>query len=199
MNKEKLENIKDLLIVVDMVNGFVREGAMASSHIEHIIPRIEKLVNEYTGEEDGVMFIKDCHEKDAAEFKRYPVHCVKGTTEAELVDELKKYEHMALVVEKNSTSAIFAPGFLDKIKQMKNLRRVVITGCCTDICDINLAIPLQNYFDQENREIEIVVPMDAVETYDAPAHKADEWNDMAFKFMQQGGMKLVKTLEKRVA
>ena len=36
--KEKLENIKYLLIVVDMVNGFVREGAMASQNIEHIIP-----------------------------------------------------------------------------------------------------------------------------------------------------------------
>ncbi len=199
MNKEKLENVRDLLIVVDMVNGFVREGAMASQNIEHIIPRIEKLVNEYMGDEDAIMFIKDCHEPDAAEFKRYPVHCVKGTTEADLVDELKKYEHMALVYEKNSTSAIFAPGFLEDIKKMKNLRRVVITGCCTDICDINLALPLQNYFDQEDREVEIVVPMDAVATYDAPQHKAEEWNDMAFKFMNQGGMKLVQTLEKKVA
>ena len=197
MNKEKLENIKDLLIVVDMVNGFVREGAMASQNIEHIIPRIEELVKSYLETDDGLMFIKDCHEKDAAEFKRYPVHCVKGTNEAELVDELKKYEHMALVYEKNSTSAMFAPGFLDTIRDMKNLKRVVITGCCTDICDMNLAIPLQNYFDQEDREVEIVVPMDAVETYDADWHKANEWNDMAYKFMTQGGMKLVKTLERK--
>lgn len=198
MNKERLENIRDLLIVVDMVNGFVREGKMASANVEHIIPKIEELVKSYIdNEEDGLIYIKDTHEKDAVEFKRYPEHCVKGTNEAEMVDELKKYEHLALVYEKNSTSAVFAPGFLDDIKKMKNLKRIVITGCCTDICDLNLALPLQNYFDQENREVEIVVPMDAVETYDAEWHKADEWNDMAFKFMQQGGMKLVKTLERK--
>ena len=197
MNKEKLEEIKDLLIVVDMVNGFVREGAMASSNIEHIIPRIEELIKSYTNEGDAVMFIKDSHEMDAAEFKRYPVHCVKGTSEAELVDELKKYENAALVYEKNSTSALFAPGFIEDIKNMKNLKRVVITGCCTDICDLNLAIPLQNLFDQDNRVIEIYVPMDAVETYDAPTHNSEEWNEMAFKFMNQGGMKLVKTFERK--
>jgi nicotinamidase-related amidase len=113
-----------------------------------------------------------------------------------MVDELKKYEHLALVYEKNSTSAVFAPGFLDDIKKMKNLKRIVITGCCTDICDLNLALPLRNYFDQVDRDVEIVVPMDAVETYDAPTHKADEWNNMAYKFLEQGGMKLVKTLER---
>ena len=197
MNKEKLEEIRDLLIVVDMVNGFIREGAMSDSYIEHIIPRIEKLVNEYTKETDKVIFIKDCHEKDAVEFNRYPVHCLKNTSESELVDELKKYENNALVYEKNSTSAITAPGFIDDIKKMNNLERVVITGCCTDICDINLAIPLQNIFDQENRSVDIYVPMDAVETYNSPEHNRDEWNDMAMKFMKQGGIKLVKTYERK--
>ena len=197
MEKEKLEKVRDLLIVVDMVNGFVREGAMASQNIEHIIPRIERLVNSYLEDDKMVTFIKDTHDMDCREFKRYPVHCVRGTKEAELVDELKKYEKMSLVYEKNSTSAIFPEGLLDDIKQMKNLRRVVITGCCTDICVMNLAIPLQCYFDQENRDIEIVIPEDAVETYDAPNHKADEWNEMAYKFFEQSGIKLVKTLERK--
>ena len=87
-----------------------------------------------------------------------------------------------------------------RIQELKNkevVKRVVITGCCTDICVMNLAIPLQNYFDQENREIEIVVPQDAVETYDAPWHNAKEWNEMAYKFMNQAGIKLVKTLERK--
>jgi len=197
MNKEKLENIKDLLIVVDMVNGFIRKGAMASQNIEHIIPRIEKLVKEYLDDNEAVAFIKDTHKMDAREFKRYPVHCVKGTEESELVDELKKYENVALVYEKNSTSAIFPGDLLKDLKKMKELKRIVITGCCTDICVINLAIPLQCYLDEENKDIEIVVPQDSVETYDAPVHKADEWNEMAFKFMNQAGIKLVKKLERK--
>ena len=197
MNKEKLEEIRDLLIVVDMVNGFIREGAMADPYIEHIIPRIEALVKSYTKDTDRVVFIKDTHEKDSAEFNRYPVHCMKGTSEAELVDELKKYEENALVYEKNSTSAITAPGFVDDIKKMNNLERVVITGCCTDICDINLAIPLQNIFDQDNRKVDIYVPTDSVETYNSPDHNREEWNDMSMRFMKQGGIKLVKTYERK--
>ena len=197
MNKEKLNEIRDLLVVVDMVNGFIRFGNMASPNVEKIIPRIEELVKRYIDNGDGLMFIRDCHDPDAAEFKRYPVHCVKGTGEEQLVEELEKYHDKGLDYEKNSTAAVWAPGFIDDIKKMENLERVVVTGCCTDICDMNLALPLQNYFDQYNREVEIVVPMDAVETYDADWHKADEWNDMAFKFMNQGGMKLVKTLERK--
>ena len=197
MEKEKLQEIKDLLIVVDMVNGFVREGNMASPNIETIIPRIEKLVERYIDEGKAIAYVKDTHEKDAIEFERYPEHCVKGTTEAEMVDELRKYEHMALVYEKNSTCAMFAKDFLDDLNKMKNLNRIVVTGCCTDICVTNLVIPLRNYLDQENRNVEIIVPQDAVETYDAPTHKADEWNKKAFEFMEQGGITLVKTLERK--
>ena len=47
MKKVELEKIKELLIVVDMVNGFVREGAMADSYIEHIIKPIEHMINEF--------------------------------------------------------------------------------------------------------------------------------------------------------
>ena len=191
--KKNLEEVKDLLIVVDMVNGFVREGAMSSQNIEHIVPEVEKLVKEFTESDDKqVVFVKDTHENNAREFKRYPIHCLKGTSQSDNVGELKKYEKDAIIHEKNSTSAIFPNNLLINIDKMKKLEKVVIVGCCTDICVINLAIPLQNYFDQENRDVEIIVPENAVETYDAPNHKAEEWNEMSYRFMQQAGIKLVK-------
>lgn len=195
--KEKLEEIRDLLIVVDMVNGFVREGALHSKRVEGIIPRIENLVNQYLDEDAAVAFVKDTHDPGAREFKRFPVHCLRGTSEAELVDELKKYEHMALVYEKNSTSAIFPGELLEDIRKMKNLKRVVITGCCTDICVMNLVIPLQCYFDQYNRDVDIIVPEDAIETYDADYHNAEEYINMTRKFFNQSGVQLVKTFERK--
>ncbi len=198
MEKKDLENVKKLLVVVDMVNGFVREGAMASQNIEHIVPEIESLVDYFTSSDDRkVAFVKDTHDSNAREFKRYPVHCLKETSESENIDELKKYENMSLIHEKNSTSAIFPSSLLESIDKMKKIEEVVIVGCCTDICVINLAIPLQNYFDQINRDIPIIVPKNAVETYDAPFHKASEWNEMAFKFMEQAGIKLVKKYERK--
>ena len=189
--KTKLEGAKRMLVVVDLVKGFVTEGNMADPKIQNIVPESKRLVQEFIQNDDPVLFIKDCHEKNAAEFNRFPVHCVKGTREAEMVDELKSFENEVIVFEKNSTSAMFAKNFVNTIDQMEKLEEVVIIGCCTDICVMNLAIPLRNYFDEVNRDIKIVVPKNAVETYDAPYHAKDEYNVMAFKFMIQAGIEVV--------
>ncbi len=187
---KRKEDLEKLLVVVDMVNGFIREGAMASSNIEHIIPRIKTLVDKALEEKEGVALIKDTHEVGCLEFKKFPEHCVKGTRESELVDELKPYEKDGLVYEKNSTSTMFAPGFMKDIEAMKKLREVIITGCCTDICVLNLAIPLTNYFDQNDRDVKVMVYEDAIETYDAPTHEAKEYNEMALKLMRQAGIEV---------
>lgn len=180
-----------LLIVVDMVNGFIREGAMADSYIEHIIPEIVTLVKKYINEQQEVKFIKDCHNETAVEFESYPLHCLKGTSESELVEELKIFENSNNTYEKNSTSAIFAKNFLDDIKNMENLKEVTIVGCCTDICVLNLALPLKNYFNQENKKIEIIVQQNAVETFNSEMHNRNEYNDMAFKLLRQAGIKVI--------
>ena len=122
--------------------------------------------------------------------KKFPIHCLQGTSEAELIDELKSYEKDALVYEKNSTSTMFAKGFINDIDKMKALRKVIITGCCTDICVLNLAIPLVNYFDETDRQIEVEVVEDAVETYDAPYHNRNEYNEIALKLMRQAGVRI---------
>ena len=196
MNSKELKEIRELLIIVDMVNGFVREGIMADPYIEHIIPEQIRLIKDFLERNEKIAFVKEAHSEDSIEFKTFPKHCIKGTSEAELVDELKPFEKDALVYEKNSTSVMFAKNFLRDIDEMINLRNVVITGCCTDICDLNLAIPLKNYFNEYNREVDIYVPENAVETYNSTSHNRDEYNEMSFKLMNQSGIKLVKKYER---
>ena len=186
-----LTKINTLLICIDMVNGFVKEGPMADSYIEHIVPENIKLMEKIKKDGQGIAIVKDTHKVDAIEFKRYPKHCIEGTTESELIDELKSFVEDAIVYKKNSTSTIYAPGFLEDIDQMVSLKEVIITGCCTDICVINLAIPLKNYFDEHNRDIKIIVPKNAVETYNGEDHDRDEYNNMAFKFMKQAGIEVL--------
>ena len=187
-------NHKKVLIVVDMVNGFITSGNMADESISQIIPECERLVKLFLERDDEVVFIKDTHESVCAEFSKFPIHCVIETYESELVDALKKYEERATTFCKNSTSAMFAPGFLNWLSELRKLDEVVIIGCCTDICVLNLAIPMQNYFDQENCSVKVVVPQNAVETYDSPNHRRDEYNAMAFKFMKQSGIILKESL-----
>ena len=140
---------------------------------------------------EGLAFIRDAHTKDSTEFEKYPEHCIDGTKESELIDELQPYEQYGLTYKKNSTSTMFAKDFMTDLEKMKKLRKVIITGCCTDICVMNLAIPLINYFDEQNRNIEVQVVEDAIETYNAPYHNRNEYNEMSLKLMKQAGVKIV--------
>jgi len=187
-----LENVKELLIVVDMINGFVREGSLSDKYIEVIIPKIELLVKKYVKDnEKEVFFIKDSHSEGSTEFSKFPIHCEQGTTESELVSELKPYEEMGRTYLKNSRSFMFAPSFITDIEKMKELRRVIVTGCCTDLCVLNGVLGLVNYLDQVNRDVEVVVNSGMVETYDAPGHEREEYNAMSLKLMRQEGVKVI--------
>jgi len=187
---KNIEEIEKLIINVDMVNGFVNEGPMHDEYIRNTIPYQISLMELAEKDPKSMnIIIKDTHKKDAIEFKKFPVHCVENTSESELIDELKRFEtEDALIFKKNSTSAMHAPGFLEAIDSFKNLKEVVIVGCCTDICVLNLVIPLQTYFDDRNKDILITVPKKMVETYNSPEHNREEYNEMAFKLMKQAGV-----------
>ena len=173
--KEELKEIKRLLINIDMVNGFVKEGALASPSIQRIVPENVARVREFINSKEGaVAFIRDAHTKNAVEFNTFAPHCLKGSLESELVDELRIYERFALTYLKNSTNFVFAPGFINDITAMENLKEVVLNGCLTDFCVKNGGITLRDYFDQNDRNVKIYVEEVGVDTFDAPGHNREE-------------------------
>lgn len=192
--KKQLEELRSLLIIVDMVNGFVKEGALADPNIQKIIPRQLELLKQYLNKDSAVVFIKDTHEKESSEFKNFPPHCIKGTEEAELVDDLLPYESQAISIEKNSTSFMEAPAFREFIEKTNHLKEISIVGCCTDICIANGTIALSNYLDQQNRNVDIIVHQDATATYDEEHRQA--YIDAAYLLMEQKGIQLVKNFRK---
>lgn len=200
MEKENLKILKKCLIVVDMVNGFINEGTMSDQNIRHIIEENECLINNFIYNKYPIIAFKDCHLDDAIEFKTFPKHCIKGTSESELIDELKKYEENMKIFEKNSTNGMYADGFINYINNLKDVEEFVITGCCTDICVMQLALGLKTYFNAINRRVNVVVPMNAVETYNSIKHNNDEYNLKSFDFMNNAGIQVVseyKKLEKK--
>ena len=90
--------------------------------------------------------------------------------------------------EKNSTCALFAPMMLFDIKFMKKLEKVYIVGCCTDICIVNFAIPLRNFFDETNRNIKIIVPKNCVSTFESKEHNKEEISKLYFNIMEKNGI-----------
>ena len=165
MFKTNLEELKKGLYVIDMVNGFVREGVLHDERIARAIPEQLRLIEKFKRENQGIAFVKEAHNPNSSEFRSFPQHCLIGTSEAELVDELKPYEEDSLIYPKNSTSAIFARNFITDIEKMSNLREIVGVGCCTDICVLNFLIPLKNYFNEIDKEMYIFAVKSAIETY----------------------------------
>lgn len=190
---KNLKCYKGMLIVVDMVNGFVKKGVLHDSKIGNIIPRQIELIKESHQKENLIVFIKDTHEKDSIEHKRFPApHCVRGSGEELVVDELSEYLVLdnTVLIEKNSTSFMEAPAFRKFVRDANNIKNVDIVGCCTDICVFNGAMGLANYYDQVNRDVNIRVHQDAVATYAEDVRK--NYVDAAYLLMEQQGIKLVK-------
>lgn len=192
INKFKL--YEKCLIIVDMINGFVREGMLHDEKIGEKLERQIELIKEAQAEGKLIVFIKDTHDNDSTEFERFGnlPHCLRGTSEAELVDELKIYENDedTISIEKNSTSFMEAPDFRLLMKIQKNIKEFDIVGCCSDICVINGAIGLANYLDQWNRKHIIRVHEDAIATYAEDDRK--EYPAAAKILGEQQGIQYVK-------
>ncbi len=193
----KIKNFKiykKALIIVDMVNGFVREGVLHDDKISNIIPRQIELIKENKMEGALIIFIKDTHDENSVEFERFggTKHCIKKTSEAELVNELKEFEYDndTISIEKNSTSFMEAEKFRKVIDEASNIKEVDIVGCCTDICVVNGSMGLSNHFNEQNRDVKIKVHKDAIATYNEENRK--EYVDAACLLMEQQGIQLVK-------
>ena len=88
----------------------------------------------------------------------------------------------------------FQYGFIEMLDRLENLKKVKVCGCCTDICVVNGTLPMMNYFDQNNRGVEVELLEDAISTYDATWHEKNQYTDAAYLLLEQQGAKKVKKL-----
>lgn len=190
---QELKRYKKMLYTVDMVNGFTKKGPLHDETILTSVPEQIKLLEKFKREREGIGFIQDSHSENCEEFKRFPKHCVKGTYEAELIDELKPYEQDSFIYLKNSTNAIFAPNMMDNLEQMPNLEEVVIAGCLSYICVNNFGISLKNYFEQYNRDIAVYAVKQAIANIES-TEKAYQ-DEVAYYMMEQNGIIIVDNIE----
>ena len=187
-----LKDARDLLICIDMVNGFVKEGVLAAPSIMRVVPRQKELLKEALESDDaGIIFIRDSHPVNAAEFATFPPHCIEGSEESEVIDELKEYEKYSLEYLKNSTNLMFAPRLMEDLMKFDKLTRIRVMGCLSEICVENGAIGLKTFFNQMNRNVEVCVHSDAIDTFDAPGHEADIVTNQALERMQANGIKVL--------
>lgn len=184
--------MKDLLVIIDMVNGFVNFGALADKEINRATPAIEKLILQAKQKSVKIVAFKDTHTENDPEFKTYPPHCIEGTAECDLIPELKKYEHDMFLINKNTTDGFVTPEFL-KIAKNIEYDKVVVVGCCTDICVLDFVKSYTKFNKANNRKTQMVVVQDACYTFNTPAHNAEEWHQKALTELEQLGAKIVNS------
>ncbi len=193
MELEKLPAAHTSLVIVDMINGFARSGALMSKRVEDLIPEIVSL--SLRCDELGItkLAFADNHTGISPEFEAYPVHCLKDTSEAQVVDEIKNVGGYKLI-PKNSTNGFLEEEFQNWLEQNSGINTFIVTGDCTDICVQQFAVTLKIWFNKQNKNSRIIVPVNAVDTYDLDLHNGDLTNIMALYNMHINGIEIVAAL-----
>ena len=153
----------DAVLVVDMLKGFLEEGhnLYCGDEARDIIPNVQKLIEDEQARGSQVFFICDTHDPDDLEFQMFPVHCVRGTEEAEVIPELAGYEGER--IHKQRYSAFYNTDLEQRLASLSP-EKIIVSGVCTDICVMHTTS------DARNRDYQVEVPVDCVASFDSEAH-----------------------------
>jgi nicotinamidase/pyrazinamidase len=170
--------MKKILIVVDMLNDFIREnGALFCGPTAlAIVDPVSDLVASYRANGWPIIFLADAHDPDDKEFDRFPPHCVEGTTGAAIISELNPVLGADSFVTKTRYSGFYGTP-LDNIlsahySATPENTTIEVCGVCTSIC------VMDTVGDLANRDYATRVRKDCVADFDQEMH------EMALKRME---------------
>jgi nicotinamidase/pyrazinamidase len=166
----------EALMVIDMQNGFTRFGRLSHPRNASVIPRVVELLQEHQESGHCLIFTKDTHVVGDPGINAFGQHCILGTAEHDLVDELQPFAASATVVEKPRYSAFFRTD-LERLLAERAPAMVTVVGVAADIC------VLHTVADLRNRDYRVRVVTDAVETFDSPVHRGAESKKWALEHM----------------
>jgi len=174
--------MKEALLIIDMLNDFVLPGApLEVSKTRKVIPVIRREIDEAHAAGHPVIFICDAHAPDDKEFRKFgwPVHAVKGSRGAEVVDELKPAKG-DIVIPKTTYSGFFGTDLDETLKRL-DVDSLRLTGDVTHICVLFTAS------DAVLRDYAVTVVEDGI------AGISKEDHDAAIRIMKNiMGVKLVR-------
>lgn len=184
-----------VIVNVDLINGFCKEGNFSSKLVAKIIPYAVK-INELFKDYHKIFFV-DKHTKASAEFNSYVEHCIENTSESEIVDELKPFvDENSTVCFKNSVNGFLCDDYSKWLNNNMNKTNIIVLGDVTDICVMNYCLTQKTFFNEKNINSKIIIPIKGVETYDLDItnHNAQLMNLFALYNMRMNGIEVVDDL-----
>ena len=154
------------VLVVDMVRGFLEpdHNLYCGDDSRSIIEPVQDLLRRESDAGSTIFFISDHHLPDDLEFRMFPVHCVIGTEEPEVIPELSEWVTDSNVVPKNRYSGFFNTDLEQRLAAL-HPDKVIICGVCTDICVMHTTS------DARNRDYAVEIPENCVASFNTDAHR----------------------------
>jgi len=176
------------LVIIDEQNGFATVGAgplapsEANAQISRMIAETDRLARVFVERGLPIAVFLDWHATDRPE-PPYPLHCLAGTAEAELVPELSWLEDSPAATLLRADCINDFVGSIDPATGRnaivewvigENLDTLIVVGICTDIC---VAEFVATMLSARNHALmpplrDIVVYEPGCATYDLPRAKA---------------------------
>src|SRR5215218_7498844 len=192
----------------DMIIGFCERGNLASARVGALKePVVDLFQRAHALGLRHFVLTQDTHHPQTPEFEAWPVHCVRGTEEAETIPELKTlaFANLLTVIEKNSLHPALETEFDAWLDAHPALRTAIVVGNCTDLCVYQLAMHLRLRHNARNLPgVSVIVPADAVDTYDLSAenaaaigafpHPGDFFHQVFLYHMALNGIQVVRAL-----
>ncbi len=181
-------------IIVDMINGFVKEGALSSKEVLSINRDIADFTRKCRELQIPNVALADRHTENSVEFDTYPVHCLEGSEESKLTDEIAEADETICVFGKNSTNGYLEQDFRNMLVD-SDKTTFIITGDCTDMCVIQLALTLKADLNRRNIKSRVIVPYELTATCSLPEHEPELAEIMALYVMKMNGIEIVKNID----
>ncbi len=192
----------------DMVVGFCDRGNLASPRVDALTePVVDLFTRAHALGVRHFVLAQDTHHPQTPEFEAWPIHCVQGTDESEMIPELKAlpFSDQFTVIEKNSLHPALETEFDPWLDAHPELRTAIVVGNCTDLCVYSLAMHLRLRHNARNvPDVSVIVPANAVQTYDLPvetaagigamAHPGDFFHEVFLYHMALNGIHVVREL-----
>lgn len=165
------------IVCIDLTNCFSKIGPLASPRIHALIQPVVNLFQ--LGYSLGIrnfMLTQDAHPKDSPEFEAYGPHCIAGTKEANIVEELTSlpFANLFTVIPKQTVNPATSLVFLRWLEEQVNIKTFIIVGDCTDICVYQAAMYVKTRADQFYTRQRVIIPADCVNSYDTPVGSTKE-------------------------
>lgn len=132
---------KMTLVVIDMLNDFLknRGNPLYIANSDLVVERIGKLIDLFHKYNYPIVFAQDAHRTNDADFSIRPIHAIRGTWGAELIDELKRKQMQQDYIILKRRHSAFSYTDLELFLREEAIEKVILAGIWTNVAIRNTA------------------------------------------------------------